>query len=219
LDRFAPFALVRLAACDSFGTGWSSSILALHPVAESGSRQRTMLAARLFISCRPAPRQRTRRWFVEGSIRALVDNFNFFRCSRLTRSIQRSSRAKPPDDARSFGHCKRDAAVVLGKRVWMKVCVDLLRDRDAGVAEASEEVGGRVVGSRSRVVRRVRSAGDLVGRRLPADPPRGENATRYRSSNCSALCYRLARRNGGGRWRAGRRRPYRVGHHRRHGAG
>src|SRR5688572_7939945 len=39
------------------------------------------------------------------------------------------------DNASAVGHRERHAAVVLGERVGVEVGVDLLRDRDAGVAE------------------------------------------------------------------------------------
>jgi broad specificity phosphatase PhoE len=39
------------------------------------------------------------------------------------------------DCAGLLGHRERDTAVVLGERVRVEVRVDLLRDRDAGVAE------------------------------------------------------------------------------------
>lgn len=43
---------------------------------------------------------------------------------------------KLDDRPASVGHRKRDPTVVLGECIGVQVCVDLLGDRDAGVAEA-----------------------------------------------------------------------------------
>jgi hypothetical protein len=74
---------------------------------------------------------------------------------------QRALRPQLEHTASVLGHRERDAAVVLGEGVWMKMCVHLLRDRNTRVAEDLRQLedvaSGREEKARERVPKVVKA--------------------------------------------------------------
>lgn len=74
------------------------------------------------------------------------------------------------DNSRAFvGHCGGHAAVILGERIRVEVRVDLLRDRDAGVAEDLGEL-------EDVSARREEQTGEGVSKIVKAELPRQPSA-------------------------------------------